>query len=107
MASGFAPGGRYSAYSSIAPTPRRLKPSSRLRPVPALLPVVALGGASLARIASHAFITALHALAVVFEPPATGAGGKRLSPSATCTCDNGTPSCSVAIYPTHVGASAV
>ena len=40
---------------------------------------------SLSRMASQAFITALQALAVVFEPPATGAGGSRESPTSTVT----------------------
>src|ERR1700716_2953240 len=112
--SGFAPDGRYSAYSSIAPTPRRLKLSSRFscRAV-ALLPTVDLSPAtapsdvgtddkSFARIASQAFITAEHALAVVFDPPATGAGGRLLSPSSGETDEKGMPSSSAAIWPITV-----
>src|SRR6202140_2447361 len=114
MVSGFPPGGRYSAYSSIAPTPRRLKLSSRFgRRAPAPLPTVDLSSTDLPsddgrddesfdRMASQAFITAEHALAVVLDPPATGAGGKLLSPSSTETEDRGMSSCSAAICPITV-----
>ena len=47
-------------------------------------------------------MTALHALAVVFEPPATGAGGRRESPTSTVTDDSPTPSRSPAIWPRTV-----
>ncbi len=57
---------------------------------------------SLARMASQVFITALQALAVVFEPPATGAGGRRESPTSTVTDDRSTPSRSAAIWPSTV-----
>ena len=52
--------------------------------------------------ASQAFITAEQALAVVLDPPATGAGGRSLSPSSTVRADRGTPSCSAAIWPITV-----
>ena len=54
---------------------------------PARGPSLAVAAArnSLSRIASQVFITALQALAVVFEPPATGAGGSRESPTSTVT----------------------
>src|SRR3979409_689726 len=109
--SGFPPGGKYSAYSSIAPTPRRLKLSSRFScRAPVLRPTVDLSPAGLPsddtksreQIASQAFNTAEHALAVVFDPPATGAGGRLLSPSSTETDDRGMPSCSAAICPITV-----
>ena len=47
-------------------------------------------------------LTEFYALAVVFEPPATGAGGRSLSPSSTETDDKGMPSRSAAICPMTV-----
>ena len=41
-------------------------------------------------------------LAVVFEPPATGAGGRLLSPTSTVTEASGTPSSSAANWPSTV-----
>src|SRR5260370_22477902 len=65
-----------SAYSSMAPTPRRRNRSARIScPLSAAKPaarprsVVATERASLTRIASQALSTAEQALAVVFEPP--------------------------------------
>ena len=46
--------------------------------------------------ALQAFSTAEQVLAVVFEPPATGAGGSMLSPTSTVTEESGTPSRSAA-----------
>ena len=57
---------------------------------------------SLLRIASQALSTTEQTLAVVLDPPATGAGGKLESPSSTFTDVSGTPSRSAAIWPMTV-----
>jgi hypothetical protein len=51
---------------------------------------------------SHTVITVEHVLAVELDPPATGAGGKSLSPMNTETLSNGTPSFSAAAWPMTV-----
>jgi len=67
------------------------------------VPVVALAPAlSLALMASHALMTVEHTVAVVFDPPAGGAGGNALSPSSTVTFDSGTPRLSAACCPITV-----
>ncbi len=105
MAFGSRPGGTNSAYSSIELMPMRLNTSSTFSPAPSAAvtlpsfsvralalrpasgPSLAATAAlnSLLRIASQVFSTALHVLAVVLDPPATGAGGKRESPTSTLT----------------------
>jgi hypothetical protein len=47
---------------------------------------------------SHTIITAEQVLAVEFDPPATGAGGKSLSPMRTDTFSTATPSFSEAAW---------
>src|SRR5579863_1786447 len=122
MASGGAPVGTNSAYSSRAPTPSASKASrsgsaapsaaatapSRRLSVAASRPASAPARAPLtpwnnrARICWQALSTAEHTLAVLLEPPETDAGGRLVSPVSTVTALSGTPSCSAAICPATV-----
>ena len=52
--------------------------------------------------AAQAFMTTEQQLAVWLEPPATGTGGRLLSPSSTWTASSGRPRRSAAIWPTTV-----
>jgi len=53
---------------------------------------------SLLRIASQACATTEHTLAVEIDPPETGAGGSRVSPSRTDTFSTGKPRRSAAVW---------
>ena len=59
-------------------------------------PVGVVPSDSLARMASQAWAMTEHTLAVEIEPPATGAGGRSVSPSSTVTRPTGRPSRSAA-----------
>ncbi len=117
-----APSGFHSPYSSMTLTPSASKArsmsSGRLLWAACVLgvfakPMVSLAlstrpssgaGASNRRrlIRSHTVITAEHVLAVEFDPPATGPGGRSLSPMKTETFSNGTPNLSAAACPITV-----
>jgi hypothetical protein len=117
-----APSGFHSPYSSTTLTPSAsnalLMSSGRsllaacvlgVRPTPtvslALSTRLSFGINALNRrclIWSHTVMTAEHVLAVELEPPATGAGGRSLSPMKTETFSTGTPSRSAAAWPITV-----
>ena len=84
-----APSGARSVPSPAAAVPGRCRRAGR--------PGAAAAPAMRARICSQALATTLQTLAVVLEPPATGAGGRSLSPISTLTLSSGTPSRSAAV----------
>jgi hypothetical protein len=63
---------------------------------------VVAGGESFALMASQALATTEQQLAVWFEPPATGEGGRLLSPVSTLMSVSGIPRRSEAIWATTV-----